>query len=204
MSNRMEEVQFDDSGLVPVVVQDDVSGEVLMLAYANREALERTAGTGRAHFFSRSRGELWEKGATSGNFIHVSTMALDCDGDAVMYRGRPEGPACHTGRRSCFWRSLQGTQEPDRPIIGEIADIIADRARNPREGSYVSSLLGSGPEGVLRKIGEEATEVMLSGALNREKLANEVADLWFHTLIALQFCGVDYRDVLSELRRRRR
>ncbi|MFO7942479.1 MAG: bifunctional phosphoribosyl-AMP cyclohydrolase/phosphoribosyl-ATP diphosphatase HisIE [Bacillota bacterium] len=206
MSVEIEELQFDGRGLIPVVVQDDATGEILMLAYANAEALKSTLDTGRAHFYSRSRGEIWDKGATSGNVMEVSAIGVDCDADALVYSVAPAGPACHTGARSCFWRSLAGGAGPyvGGGIIAELAEVIADRERNPRSGSYVSSLLEGLLEDVLRKVGEEATEVMLAGAMDRKNMEIEVADLWFHSLVALRACGGDYRGVLKELRRRRR
>ncbi|MFP4200579.1 MAG: bifunctional phosphoribosyl-AMP cyclohydrolase/phosphoribosyl-ATP diphosphatase HisIE [Clostridia bacterium] len=203
---KMEDLQFDERGLVPVVVQDDATGEILMLAYANREALSLTLDAGRAHFYSRSRGEIWDKGATSGNVMEVVAVGVDCDADALVYSVVPAGPACHTGARSCFWRTLSGSPHGyvGGGIVSELGEVIAERERNPRRGSYVSGLLGGSLEGVLRKVGEEATEVMLAGAMDRENMEAEVADLWFHSLIALRACGGDFRGIMRELRRRRR
>ncbi len=205
MKCSIQGVQFDAAGLVPVVVQDVTDGRVLMLAYADARAIALTRETRRAHFYSRSRQSIWEKGATSGNVLQVQGIRVDCDSDALLYLVRPTGPACHTGAHSCFYRFLDSESgRASNPILVELAEVIADRAENPTEKSYVSRLLTGSPEGRLRKIGEEASEVMLAGALERKNLPAEVADLWFHTLIVLKAAGADYRAALDALIHRRR
>jgi len=192
---------FDEAGLLPVVVQDRASGDVLMVAWANAEALARTAETGLAHFWSRSRKSLWRKGETSGNGLHVVEARGDCDGDTLLLIVDPEGPACHTGSRSCF-----GEASPTAAgMLEELARVVAERAEAPPEESYTARLLSKGPDQVLKKIGEEATEVVLAGRVQSdERLAEETADLLYHLLVALHQRRVPLARVMDELRRRRR
>ncbi len=178
-----------DVTLTPVVVQDAETNRVLMLAYANEEALRLTRETGEAWFWSRSRSELWHKGATSGNTMAVDEISDDCDGDTLLYRVRPNGPACHTGAESCFapwlWR------------------IVAERALERPPGSYVASLLDAGPAAAARKVGEEGLEAALAGAgESDERLVEELADLWFHSYVLLAARGLQPSAVEDELRRR--
>jgi len=177
--------------LVPAIVQDAATGRVLMLAWTNEDALRRTRETGEAWFWSRSRGELWHKGETSGSTLAVEELRDDCDGDAVLMRVRPAGPACHTGSLSCFapwlWRR------------------IAERAKERPQGSYVASLLDQGAAACARKVGEEGLEVALAGAgESDERLVAEVADLWFHSYVLLAARGLDPALVEAELERRAR
>ena len=178
-----------DPQLTPVIVQDVETNRVLMLAYADDEALARTRETGEAWFWSRSRRELWHKGATSGNTLAVEEIPDDCDGDALLYRVRPNGPACHTGAESCFapwlWRVVKA-REQKRP-----------------EGSYVVSLLDAGPAAAARKVGEEGLEAALAGTgESDERLVSELADLWFHSYVLLAVRGLTPSAVEDELRRR--
>jgi len=191
---------FDSNGLLPVVVQDRASGDVLMVAWANAEALDRTAETGLAHFWSRSRQELWRKGETSGNRLRVVEARADCDRDTLLLVVDPEGPACHTGARTCF-----GDTSPTAAgMLAELARVVAERAEASPEESYTARLLGRGPDQVLKKIGEEATEVVLAGrAQSDERLTEESADLLYHLLVALHQRGVPLTRVMDELRRRR-
>jgi phosphoribosyl-ATP pyrophosphohydrolase/phosphoribosyl-AMP cyclohydrolase len=195
------DLAFDPSGLLPVVVQDRASGDVLMVAWANAEALERTAETGLAHFWSRSRKELWRKGETSGHGLRVVEARADCDRDTLLLVVDPEGPACHTGARTCF-----GDESPTAAgMLAELARVVAERAEASPEESYTARLLGRGPDQVLKKIGEEATEVVLAGrGQSDERLAEESADLLYHLLVALHQRGVPLTRVMDELRRRRR
>ena len=175
--------------LTPAVVQDADSGRVLMLAYMDEEALRRTRESGEAWFWSRSRGELWHKGETSGNTLAVVELRDDCDGDAVLLRVRPAGPVCHTGSESCFapwlWR------------------VVAERARERPEGSYVTRLLDAGAAAAARKVGEEGVEAALAGAAETdERLVEELADLWFHSYVLLAARGLDPARVEEELARR--
>jgi len=178
-----------DPQLTPVIVQDAGTDRVLMLAYADEEAIRRTRETGQAWFWSRSRQELWHKGATSGATMAVEEIRDDCDGDALLYRVRPNGPACHTGAESCFspwlWR------------------VVAERAATRAEGSYVAGLLDEGPAAVARKVGEEGLEAALAGVSESdERLVEELADLWFHSYVLLAARGLQPSAVEDALRRR--
>jgi phosphoribosyl-ATP pyrophosphohydrolase/phosphoribosyl-AMP cyclohydrolase len=194
------ELQYDASGLIPVVVQDSASGDVLMVAYANAEALARTAESGQAHFWSRSRQSLWRKGETSGNGLRVRELLADCDRDALLMVVEPEGPACHTGTRSCF-----GDATPTGAgMLEELRRVIASRRQQPPEGSYTAKLLARGLDNTLKKIGEESAEVVMAAkAESGERLAEESADLLFHLLVALEQRGVRPGQVLDVLRKRR-
>jgi phosphoribosyl-ATP pyrophosphohydrolase/phosphoribosyl-AMP cyclohydrolase len=179
------EVQFDDRGLVPCVVQDWRSGEVLTVAYMNAEALRLTRETGEVHFFSRSRQELWHKGDTSGNTLALKAIRYDCDGDALLALVEPAGPACHTGERSCFH---QGELEPLAPheSLPELERTVAERARTRPEGSYTARLLAE-PELVRAKMLEEAEEVARASAEESdERLAEEAADVIYHLVVLLR------------------
>jgi len=185
---RIDAVRFDESGLVPVVVRDGGRRRVLMLAYMNRQALETTAKTGDLWLWSRSRAELWNKGATSGNRQRVVAMRLDCDQDAVLVDVAPLGPACHTGAYSCFG--------DDAFDLARLQQIIAQRRRDQPEGSYVAKLVAKGREEILKKIGEEATEVVIAASTEgRERLVEESADLVFHLLVLLESEGLGLDDV---------
>ena len=207
----VENVRFDEAGLVPVVAQDAATGDVLTLAYANREALEKTLVTGEAHFYSRSRRELWRKGATSGNTQRVVEVRLDCDGDALLYRVEPRGPACHTGERTCFFTALAGegvgvaTEGPDGVALGtmmeRLAGTIAQRHREMPQESYTAGLIRRGPERLAQKVGEEAVEVVIA-ALREDRLAEETADLLYHLLVLLEERGVGTERVAGVLRDR--
>ncbi|MGN6379937.1 MAG: bifunctional phosphoribosyl-AMP cyclohydrolase/phosphoribosyl-ATP diphosphatase HisIE [Gaiellales bacterium] len=189
----------DRPELVACIVQDADTGDVLMLAWADEAALEASRRTGLAHFHSRSRDQLWLKGATSGNTMAVQSMTPDCDGDAVLMRVRPAGPACHTGSDTCF-----GPRQPNRAgVLGELAGVIEERRRTPPEGgSYVAGMLAGGREQAQRKVGEEAVEVLLAEA-GSDHLVSEVADLWFHSMLLLARDGLDPLAPLEELARRR-
>jgi len=193
------EVTLGPGVLVPCVVQDAASGEVLMLAHMDDQALAATRDTGLAHFHSRSRDELWLKGATSGNTMAVESLAFDCDADTVLLRVTPAGPACHTGEETCFGpRLIDG-----RPaVLAELAAVIEDRRARPPGGSYVAGILGGEREQAQRKVGEEAVEVLLAAPGSPELVA-EVADLWFHSMLLLARDGLDPLAPLEELRRRR-
>jgi phosphoribosyl-ATP pyrophosphohydrolase/phosphoribosyl-AMP cyclohydrolase len=194
-------------GLLPVVVQHARSGQVLMVGFANREAIDRTVETRHAWFFSRSRQRLWEKGETSGNYLDLRGMRVDCDGDAVIYLCEPHGPTCHTGEPSCFFQRLDDADVGE--TNGEAAAILFDTIRERQrsgdpEGSYVAKLIAGGVDRIGKKVGEEATEVVIA-AKNADKpeLAHEIADLWFHTFVLLAQQGMTPEDVWAELRRRR-
>lgn len=187
----LDEIAFDDRGLVPVVTQEASSGEILMLAYADREALELTRTTHRAHYWSRSRAEIWRKGDTSGHIQELVEIRIDCDADAVLYRVRQTGPACHTGARSCFSRAVgeAGLEEAAGPaahILARVAGVVAERERQRPADSYTTYLFESGVDKILKKVGEEATEVVIAAKNDSaEELSSEVGDLFFHLLVLL-------------------
>jgi len=193
-------VRFDEKGLVPVVVQDHASGDVLMVAWATAEALDLTARTGFAHFWSRTRSALWKKGETSGHVLRARELRRDCDGDTLLLVADPEGPACHTEERTCFGE----TTPTAAGIVAELAGVIAQRGREKPEGSYTARLLAKGLDHSLKKIGEEATEVVIAAkGESDERLAEECADLLFHVLVVLEQRAVKPSAVLDVLRARR-
>ena len=195
-----EGLVFGADGLIPAVVQDRASGDVLMVAYANAEALAKTASTGQAHFWSRSRKALWRKGETSGNTLAVASMRKDCDGDAVLMSVDPAGPTCHTGSRTCFGDeavTLAGG-------LGELERVIAGRATADPSASYTARLLGRGLDHTLKKVGEEATEVVLAAkGESDERLAEECADLVYHLMVVLAHRRLPLARVLEVLAARR-
>jgi phosphoribosyl-AMP cyclohydrolase / phosphoribosyl-ATP pyrophosphohydrolase len=214
-----DKVTYDASGLVTVVAQDAGTGEVLMVAHMTREALERTLATGQAWYWSRSRGRLWRKGETSGHTQRVVEVRGDCDGDALLLKVEQTGAACHTGRRSCFFRTVApdgrivddaGVGPPDRgragpEILTELAAVLAERRRTPAPGSYTAGLFTEGLARLNEKVMEEAAE--LTRAARKEtpdRLVEEAADLWFHSLALLVYQGIDPAQVFAELARRRR
>jgi phosphoribosyl-AMP cyclohydrolase / phosphoribosyl-ATP pyrophosphohydrolase len=198
---NVDELRFDDRGLIPVVVQDVGSGAVLMLAYANREAVERTLETGQAHFWSRSRQSLWRKGETSGNTLAVVDVTPDCDGDALLVRARPAGPTCHRGTRSCF------EPNPARLELGWLAAVLESRRGADPETSYTARLLDRGIERIAQKVGEEGVETAIAavsasahgGEARRTALVGEAADLLYHLLVLLEASGIDPSEIGDEL-----
>ncbi len=203
------ELRFDEAGLIPAVVQEADTGELLMVAWMNREAVDATLATGFTHFWSRSRRALWRKGETSGHAQHVQGVWVDCDADTLLVQVHQEGVACHTGHRTCFFRALGSRAgdeagPPPANMLERLEDVIESRKRAAPAGSYVGGLLSRGEPAVCRKIGEEAVEV-ITAALGGEgdaRLIEEVADLWFHTLVLLGRRGIPLREVLQELGRR--
>ena len=201
-------IRWNADGLAPVVIADATTGAVLTLAYANREALERTIATRSTWLWSRSRRELWNKGATSGNAQRVVSVSIDCDADALLYRVIPNGPACHTGATSCFGTTIPLDADPPSgasfaSAISALARTIESRKANPVEGSYTSKLFAGGVDRIGKKIGEEATEVVIA-AKNADggELVWETADLLYHALVLLAERGVSLDDVGAELSRR--
>ena len=205
----LDELQYGPDGLVPVIAQDARTGDVLMLAWANRDALEHTLASGEGHYWSRSRQLLWRKGETSGHTQQVLEVRLDCDRDAVLYRVRQTGPACHTGARTCFVSRVEkdgGVRAgPDAGghLLERLRHTIAARAAERPEGSYTVALLDKGPAKASQKVGEEAVEVVVAAnAETPARLASESADLLYHLLVLLESKGVALDDVWSELERR--
>jgi phosphoribosyl-ATP pyrophosphohydrolase/phosphoribosyl-AMP cyclohydrolase len=209
-------LRFDADGLIPAVVQEARTGELLMVAWMNAEALERTLATRLTHFWSRSRRTLWQKGETSGHRQHVEAVYADCDRDTLLVLAHQEGVACHTGSRTCFFERLDHPAAAPAPglpsapeagsgVLDTVDRVIQSRRAVPREGSYVSGLLAGGEPRIAQKVGEEAAEVVVA-ALSEgpERLVAEVADLWFHTLVLLGARDLSARHVLAELQRRHR
>ncbi|MCE9583350.1 MAG: bifunctional phosphoribosyl-AMP cyclohydrolase/phosphoribosyl-ATP diphosphatase HisIE [Planctomycetes bacterium] len=185
--------------LIPVIAQDVRTNNVLMLGYANAEALRKTKQTGLLHFWSRSRGKLWKKGESSGNTLRVVSLHRDCDRDAILARVEPAGPTCHTGAYSCF------AEKPfaSKTVFRELLDLFAERKRNPSPDSYVCKLLAD-PEKALKKVGEEAVEFVLAAkGRNKGRMVSETADVVFHLLVAMFRHGIKLDDVEAELERRR-
>lgn len=203
-------LDFGAQGIIPAIVQDAATGQVRMVGYMNREALERTQTTGTVWFWSRSRGRLWQKGETSGHVLHVERLIADCDGDALLVLARPAGPTCHNGAESCFHQPLDGGggSAPTWPrgpeTIAALWEIIQQRKRERPEGSYVSYLLEHGVDKIAKKIGEEAAEVIVAAKNgDPEPLAAEAADLVFHLLVLLAAADVSPADVWRALEERR-
>ncbi|PLS06972.1 bifunctional phosphoribosyl-AMP cyclohydrolase/phosphoribosyl-ATP diphosphatase HisIE [Neobacillus cucumis] len=198
-------VKFDEKGLVPAIVQDADTKEVLTLAYMNEESLEKTIETGETWFYSRSRQELWHKGATSGNIQTVASINYDCDQDAILVQVYPKGPACHTGAVSCFSeRVVEGKANlADYQILQSLEKVILDRERERPEGAYTTYLFEKGVDKILKKVGEEAAEVIIA-AKNRdhEELRWEAADLLYHLQVLLVEQGLPFTEVLRTLEER--
>ncbi len=200
----LSQLKFDAQGLISVVVQDWRDGTVLMAAFMNREALQKTIDTKSVHFWSRSRQKLWEKGETSGNKLVLKDLFVDCDGDALLVKAEPMGPTCHTGEKACFFSRLDRpgtkTSEAWGGILERIYQTIQDRKRHPSSDSYTSKLLEGGVDRILKKVVEEAGEVALAGKGDKkEEIVYETADLLFHTLIALGYHNITLQEVYEEL-----
>lgn len=207
MENIINELKFDDNGLIPAVVQDITTKEVLMVAYMNADTLKQTLETKKATFWSRSRSEVWIKGETSGNIMHVEGIKVDCDGDCLVVYARPDGPACHTGNRSCFFRMIDGDKLVEDTKQGGTSDIlmreqavIIDRKHNPEDDSYTNYLFNKGEDKILKKVGEEAAEVVIAGK-NRDKdeIKYEVADLLYHLSVMLVDNDMTWDDIFDEM-----
>lgn len=195
-----DKLTFDENGLIPAIVQDDRTGKVLMLAYMNEASLQKTIETEETWFYSRSRNELWHKGATSGNTQKVSSVTLDCDGDTLLVQVKPDGPACHTGAESCFYEPVIGTEKATREVIHTIIDTIENRRQHPAEGAYTSYLFREGIDKVLKKVGEESAEVIIGAKNNdKEEIKWEIADLVYHTLVLMNMTDVGLADIKEVL-----
>lgn len=207
LTGDLSQIKYNADGLAPVVAQDVATGAVLMLAWANDEALRRTVETGQAHYYSRSRQELWHKGATSGHVQTVLQVLVDCDGDTVLYRVEQTGGACHTGDYTCFGTVLAESDEASPPSFEALARefaVILDRKANPKEGSYTNYLFDKGIEKICKKVGEEASEVIIAAMKgSAEELRYEAADLIYHLMVAMAHQGLSWQDILSEIDRRK-
>jgi phosphoribosyl-ATP pyrophosphohydrolase/phosphoribosyl-AMP cyclohydrolase len=204
----MLDIKWSEQGLTPAIVQDANTGQVLMLAYMNAESLRRTLETGQSWFWSRSRRELWNKGATSGNTQRVVEVRADCDADTLLVLVEPAGPACHTGQQSCFYRCLpDGTAVGAPPasggVLAHLEAVIQDRKANPQPGSYTCQLFDDGLPRILKKVGEEAVEVLIAAqSEGDQRLVSELADLVYHTLVLLAASDLTWSDVETELAER--
>lgn len=206
----LSRLHFDERGLIPAVVQDWRDGTVLMVGYMNREALERTLVTQSVHFWSRSRNRLWEKGETSGHRLLLKDLFADCDRDTLLVKAEPIGPTCHTGERACFFSRIDDTDGTESKtqaawggIVRRVYDTIQERKRSPQSDSYVSGLMTGGSDRMLKKVAEEAGEVLLASKNGkREEIIHETADLLFHTLVVLGYHNVTPEEIYQELAKR--
>lgn len=197
------ELKFDEKGLIPAIVQDHYTKEVLTLAYMNAESLAITIDERKTCFFSRSRQELWRKGETSGNFQHVVSITADCDGDALVVEVVKDGPACHTGAESCFFDRLYLSEELKPFSYEGLYDLIKGRRTDPQEGSYTTYLFNKGLDKILKKVGEESTEVIIAAAKgDKAETVFEIADVCYHILVLMVQMGISTQEVTAELEKR--
>lgn len=201
-----DEFKLNEQGLIPCVVQDYKTSEVLMLAYMNKESYEVTIATGKMTYYSRSRQELWCKGDTSGHYQYVKELKLDCDNDTILAKVHQVGAACHTGNKTCFFTDLASKEYNDTnplTILNEVFGTILDRKENPKEGSYTNYLFEKGIDKILKKCGEEATEIVIAAKNpDAEELKYEIADFLYHMMVLMVECGLDWDDVIKELANR--
>lgn len=206
-SIEFSEFKLNSDGLIPVVVQEYKTNEVLMVAYMNEEAFRKTIETGRMTYFSRSRSTLWTKGETSGHFQYVKALMLDCDKDTILAKVLQIGPACHTGNQSCFYTELVKKEYDDTnplTVFNEVFGVILDRKKNPKAGSYTNYLFDKGIDKILKKCGEEATEIIIAAKNpDSEELKYEISDFLYHMMVLMAECKVDWSDIVKELAHRR-
>ena len=206
ISINLDKLRFDANGLIPVITQSYYTGKVLMQAYANKEAIQKTIETGYATYFSRSRNKLWVKGETSGNKQKIVDIKVDCDEDSIIYLVKDYGVACHTGEESCFYRSInmEKVEKPDAyEIFHALYEKILDRKINKPESSYVAKLFEKGHDKIIQKVGEEAIESIIAlKNKNKEEIVYEVSDLLFHLIVALVDSGVKIEEIQEELLKR--
>jgi len=202
------DIRYNEAGLIPAIAQDADTGRVLMLAWMNAQSLEQTLRTGYATYWSRSRQELWQKGATSGNLQRVRQVLLDCDGDTLLLKVDQTGNACHTGEKTCFGRSLPGegllNAKGGAEVLAEVMDVVLDRRVHPKEGSYTNYLFDKGVDKICKKIGEEAAEVIIAAKNDsKDELRYEAADLLYHLTVLMADRGLTWGDLFAELAERR-
>ena len=196
---NLDELKFDEKGLIPAIVVDDETGKVLTLAYMNRESLAISMEKKLTCFWSRSRQELWLKGETSGNYQHIVSITADCDGDALEVRVKKDGPACHTGEESCFHNPVLGENKEKFKLEG-LYQLLQSRKRELPEGSYTTYLFQKGLDKILKKVGEESTEVIIAGkAEDKAETIYEIADLAYHVLVLMVQMGISVEDICAEL-----
>ncbi len=199
-----ENIKFDEKGLIPAIVQDSKTLEVLMLGYMNKEAYEKTLKTKKVHFYSRSRNKLWLKGESSKNYLYLESLNLDCDNDTVLVKVNPAGPTCHTGEVSCFFKKIiESEKNIDQGILFKLYNLIEDRKENPIEGSYTNYLLEKGIDKILKKVGEEAAETIIACKNeDREEIVYETSDLLYHLIVMLSERGVLLEEIFIKLNER--
>ena len=196
----INELKFDEKGLIPAIVVDAWTKKVLTLAYMNRESLEISLEKGFACFYSRSRNELWLKGETSGNYQHIVSITADCDNDALVVVVEKDGPACHTGTDSCFTKEVYQSDEKHEFTVNGLYELLEGRKRDLPEGSYTTYLFSKGTDKILKKIGEECTEVIIAGkADDKAETVYEIADLMYHTMVLMVNMGISVEDIQKEL-----
>ncbi len=203
-------LKISDDGLIPAIIQDVFTNEVLMMAYMNEESFNKTIESGQTHFYSRSRSEIWHKGETTGHFQNVKSIDADCDNDTLLVKVEQIGVACHTGAMSCFFNNITNANAIEKEmldggaILKELYEVIKDRRVNPHEGSYTNYLFDKGIDKILKKVGEESAEVIIASKNNnKEEIRNEISDLFYHIFVLLVETGVSPEDIFSELRSRR-
>ena len=200
---NIDELKFDANGLIPAVVQDYFSKQVLTVAYMNRQSLEISMKEGRTCFFSRSRQQLWRKGETSGNTQEIVTIKADCDGDALVVEVIKKGPACHTGAESCFFNPVYQSEEHQDFSIEALYQLLVGRKTAPKEGSYTTYLFQKGIDKILKKVGEECTEVIVAGkGGSKEETVFEIADLAYHVMVLMVEMGIEPKDIFAQLESR--
>jgi phosphoribosyl-ATP pyrophosphohydrolase/phosphoribosyl-AMP cyclohydrolase len=206
-SKEFKDFKLNSDGLLPVVVQDYKTNEVLMVAYMNEEAYVSTVQTGKMTYYSRSRSELWLKGATSGHFQYLKSLSIDCDSDTLLAKVHQVGAACHTGNMSCFYTDLVKKDYDDTnplTVFNDVFQTIVDRKKNPKEGSYTNYLFDKGIDKILKKCGEEATEIVIAAKNpDSEELKYEISDFLYHMMVLMAECGLDWEDITKELAHRR-
>ena len=195
----IDELKFDQKGLIPAIVTDDETDQVLTLAYMNRESLAISIKEGRTCFWSRSRQCLWRKGETSGNVQHIVSITADCDKDALLVRVKKDGPACHTGAQSCFFQPVYEGEKPSFSYEG-LMELLRGRKENPKDGSYTTYLFEKGLDKILKKVGEESTEVIIAAkAQDKKETIYEIADLAYHVMVLMIEAGISLEDIKKEL-----
>ena len=196
----IEKLKFDEKGLIPAIVVDDKTGDVLTLAYMNKESLKISLEKKLTCFWSRSRQELWLKGETSGNYQHIVSITADCDMDALTVRVKKDGPACHTGEESCFFNTVLESEEAPAFSVQALVEMLEGRTTNPKEGSYTTYLFEKGIDKILKKVGEESTEVIIAGKANdKAETIYEISDLMYHVLVLMIEMGISVDDIMAEL-----
>lgn len=197
---NIDELKFDKKGLIPAIVVDAKTKKVLTLAYMNRESLEISLEKELTCFWSRSRNELWLKGETSGNYQHIVSITADCDNDALVVLVEPDGPACHTGSYSCFTKPVFQSEERSEFSYEELMELIRGRKTNPQDGSYTTYLFNKGLDKILKKVGEESTEVIIAAkAEDKKETVYEIADLAYHIMVLMVETGISLDDIRDEL-----